>query len=85
MSTPDQRVSMDERLRTNYDWTPRQRQVLDLLAAGRSNPEIADRRGSSRDGAKYHISEVLNEQVDAAIAEGGWMFASVDATVFPFQ
>ena len=52
---------MRDRLATDYGWTRRQRQVLDLIAAGRSNLEIADTLGISRDGAKYHVSEVLSK------------------------
>lgn len=39
--------------------TARQRQVLDLLAAGKTNPQIAEELGISLDGAKWHVSEVL--------------------------
>ena len=38
--------------------TERQRQVLDLLARGRTNAQIADVLGISLDGAKWHVSEV---------------------------
>ena len=40
--------------------TPRQREVLDLLARGRTNPQIAESLGISLDGAKWHVSEVLS-------------------------
>ncbi len=40
--------------------TPRQRQVLRLVAAGRTNPEIAGTLGISLAGAKWHVSEVLS-------------------------
>ena len=40
--------------------TPRQRQVLRLVAAGRTNPEIAKALGISLAGAKWHVSEVLS-------------------------
>ena len=39
--------------------TPRQKEVLELLRAGRSNPEIAQELGISRDGAKFHVSEII--------------------------
>lgn len=39
--------------------TARQRQVLDLIAAGKTNPQIAQELGISLDGAKWHVSEVL--------------------------
>lgn len=42
-------------------WTPRQREVLDLLVRGRTNPEIATALGISLDGAKWHVSEVITK------------------------
>jgi DNA-binding CsgD family transcriptional regulator len=41
--------------------TPREWEVLALLREGLSNPEIAERVGISRDGAKYHVSEILSK------------------------
>ena len=35
--------------------------MLELLREGLSNPEIAARLGISRDGAKYHVSEILTK------------------------
>ena len=52
---------MRERLRTDYAWTVRQKQVLDLIAQGRSNTEIAEELGLSLDGAKWHVSEILSK------------------------
>ena len=40
-------------------WTPRQREVLTLLARGRTNREIAEELGISLDGAKWHVSEII--------------------------
>lgn len=40
-------------------WTPRQREVLDLLVKGCTNREIAERLGISLDGAKWHVSEII--------------------------
>ncbi len=40
-------------------WTPRQREVLDLLVRGYTNSEIAQRLGISLDGAKWHVSEII--------------------------
>ncbi|MBN9493557.1 helix-turn-helix transcriptional regulator [bacterium] len=39
--------------------TKRQREVLSLAAKGMTNPEIGDRLGISKDGAKWHIGEIL--------------------------
>ncbi|MGE3074696.1 MAG: LuxR C-terminal-related transcriptional regulator [Dehalococcoidia bacterium] len=38
--------------------TPRQREVLALLAKGRTNFEIAEALGLSLEGAKYHVREI---------------------------
>lgn len=40
--------------------TLRQQQVLDLLARGQTNAEIAAALGISLDGAKWHVGEVLS-------------------------
>lgn len=40
-------------------WTPRQRQVLDLLVRGYTNGQIAEELGISLDGAKWHVSEII--------------------------
>ncbi len=51
---------MVERLRTRVEEvTPRQLEVARLVAAGRTNPEIAEALGITLDGAKYHVSELL--------------------------
>lgn len=39
----------------------RQREVLRLIAAGRTNPEIAAAMGISLDGAKWHVREILSK------------------------
>ncbi len=39
--------------------TPRQREVLELLRAGLTDAEIAERLGISLRGAKYHVSEII--------------------------
>lgn len=41
------------------DWTPRQKQVLDLLMRGQTNSQIATALGISLDGAKWHVSEII--------------------------
>ena len=57
----DTEIPMHDRLRTDYGWTPRQREVLDLLSKRRTNPEIAEALGISTDGAKYHVNEILSK------------------------
>jgi DNA-binding CsgD family transcriptional regulator len=41
--------------------TPREWEVLALIREGLTNEQIADRLGISRDGAKYHVSEILGK------------------------
>jgi DNA-binding CsgD family transcriptional regulator len=41
--------------------TPRQREVLDLLARGYTNGQLAEALGISLDGAKWHVSEVITK------------------------
>jgi DNA-binding CsgD family transcriptional regulator len=48
-------------LALDYAWTTRQRQVLDLIAAERSNAEVAAALGVSLDGAKWHMREILSK------------------------
>src|SRR3990167_2052070 len=55
--------------------TPREFEVLELLRQGLSNPEIADRLGISRDGAKDHVSEILTK-LGLSTREGGWGWVS---------
>ena len=43
------------------DLTRRQREVLELMASGRTNPEIARELGMSLAGAKWHVSEVISK------------------------
>lgn len=40
--------------------TDRQREVLDLIAQGLTNGQIAERLGFSLDGAKWHVSEIIS-------------------------
>lgn len=47
--------------RYKYDLTPRQREVLRLVALGRTNAEIANELGLSLDGAKWHVREILGK------------------------
>jgi hypothetical protein len=47
--------------------------VLALLREGRSNPEIAEALGISRDGVKYHVSEILSKLgLDNREAAAAW-------------
>ena len=52
----------DPRLPTGEDvsLTPRQREVIDLMAHGKTNAQIGDALGISLDGAKWHVSEILS-------------------------
>jgi DNA-binding CsgD family transcriptional regulator len=43
------------------EWTPRQREVLDLIAGGYTNREIGERLGISLDGAKWHVAEIISK------------------------
>ena len=47
--------------RYKHDLTPRQREVLELIARGRTNAEIGERLGLSLDGAKWHVREILSK------------------------
>jgi DNA-binding CsgD family transcriptional regulator len=47
--------------RYKHDLSPQQRRVLDLLAEGRTNAEIAAALGLTLDGAKWHIREILGK------------------------
>ena len=50
---------METRSHDRIRWSKRQRQVLDLLVAGKSNKEIAEALGISLDGAKWHLREIF--------------------------
>ena len=47
--------------RYKHDLTPRQTAVLDLMAEGRTNAEIAERLGLTLDGSKWHVREILGK------------------------
>ncbi len=42
-----------------FELTPRQEEVVRLLARGLTNAEIADRLGLTLDGVKWHVREIL--------------------------
>ena len=41
--------------------TPREQEVLDLVREGLTNEQIAERLDISRDGVKYHVSQILSK------------------------
>ncbi|MBK6319809.1 MAG: hypothetical protein IPF51_13765 [Dehalococcoidia bacterium] len=47
--------------RNEAELNERQRTVLDLLVAGKTNAEIGDALGMSLDGAKWNVSEILTK------------------------
>ncbi len=47
------------RTRPREGLTPRQREVISLIARGQTNAQIADALGISLDGAKFHVSEII--------------------------
>lgn len=49
------------RRRTAGTLTARQREVLELIARGHTNAQIADRLGISLSAAKWHVSEIIGE------------------------
>jgi len=56
---PPRRPALAERLETPAEpLTPREREVLDLLAHGLTNRQIAERLGISEHTAKFHVAAV---------------------------
>ncbi|MBI5948942.1 MAG: helix-turn-helix transcriptional regulator [Chloroflexi bacterium] len=47
--------------RYRFDLSPRQCEVLELVARGRTNGEIAEALGITLDGVKWHIREILTK------------------------
>jgi DNA-binding CsgD family transcriptional regulator len=61
------------RTATKAELTPRQREVLSLIAGGKTNPEIAEALGISLDGAKFHVREILGKlEVDSREEAAAW-------------
>lgn len=54
-------TALREATRYEDELSPRQREVLALVAAGLTNHEIGERLGISLDGAKWHVSEILSK------------------------
>lgn len=53
--------------------TPRQREVLELIARGRTNGEIAEQLGITLDGAKFHVREILAKlEVESREEAASW-------------
>jgi DNA-binding CsgD family transcriptional regulator len=50
---------MDSERATHAQLTDRQRQVLELIARGRTNFEVAQELGITLDGAKWHLREIM--------------------------
>ena len=59
--TTGEHTTVEEARRHEAELNERQRHVLDLLTAGRTNPEIAEALGITLDGAKWNVSEILTK------------------------
>jgi len=59
--------------RYRHDLSPQQERVLRLIAAGKTNAEIADDLNLSLDGAKWHVREILAKLgVDSREEAAAW-------------
>jgi DNA-binding CsgD family transcriptional regulator len=61
------------RTATKAELTPRQCEVLGLIAGGKTNPEIAEALGITLDGAKFHVREILGKlEVESREEAAAW-------------
>jgi DNA-binding CsgD family transcriptional regulator/phage tail protein X len=59
--------------RYKHDLSPRQRDVLELIALGKTNAEIAEELGLTLDGAKWHVREILGKlEVESRDEAAAW-------------
>lgn len=59
--------------RTKHDLSDRQREVLGMIASGKTNREIAEALDITLDGAKFHVSEILRKlDVDSREEAAAW-------------
>ncbi|MGE0687203.1 MAG: LuxR C-terminal-related transcriptional regulator [Dehalococcoidia bacterium] len=56
--------------------TPREQEVLELIAEGLTNEQIAERLGISFGGAKYHVAEILSKLAVESRHEAVQLFRS---------
>jgi len=52
--------------------SPREQEVLELMAEGLSNRDIAARLGISRHTAKFHVNAILDSLADEALLHAAW-------------
>jgi len=70
---PMRRIHLGGSHRGEAILTERQREVLKLIAAGKTNAEIGEALGISLDGAKWHVTEILTRlQVQTREEAANW-------------